>query len=68
MNWHLSEEYPDFYILPKVYVDLLKTTYPLKKEADPQAKVVLHGIASNLLQYIAFAKGFIDDPDTHTYL
>jgi hypothetical protein len=62
-NWHFSEEYPEFYIPAEVYVDLLKTTYPVIKETDPQAKVILHGIASNLLQYIAFVKGFIDDPD-----
>jgi len=62
-NWHLSEEYPEFYIPPQVYVDLLKMTYPVIKETDPQAKVILHGIASNLLQYIAFVKGFINDPD-----
>lgn len=62
-NWHFSEEYPEFYIPAEVYVDLLKTTYPVIKETDPQAKVILHGIASNLLQYIAFVKGLIDDPD-----
>jgi len=62
-NWHFSEEYPEFYIPADVYVDLLKVTYPVIKETDPQAKVILHGIAGNLLQYIAFVKGFIDDPD-----
>jgi len=62
-NWHFSEEYPEFYIPAEVYVALLKITYPAIKETDPQAKVILHGIASNLLQYIAFVKGFIDDPD-----
>jgi hypothetical protein len=62
-NWHFSEEYPEFYIPAQVYVDLLKITYPVIKETDPQATVILHGIASNLLQYIAFVKGFIDDPD-----
>ena len=62
-NWHFSEEYPEFYIPAEVYVTLLKTTYPVIKETDPQAKVILHGIASNLLQYMAFVKGFIDDAD-----
>ena len=62
-NWHFSEEYPEFYIPADVYVDLLKVTYPAIKQTDPQAKVILHGIASNILQRIAFAAGFIDDPD-----
>ena len=62
-NWHFSEEYPEFYIPAEEYVALLKTTYPVIKETDPEAKVILHGIASNLLQYIAFVKGFIDDSD-----
>ena len=63
-NWHFVEEYP----IPEiddaaVYTDLLKTTYEAIKSADPEAKVILAGLAGNFLQYFSFVDGFITDED-----
>ncbi len=63
-NWHFVEEYPcpeinDF----AVYRDLLKTTYETIKSADPEAKVILSGLAGNFLRYFAFMDGFISDDE-----
>ncbi len=63
-NWHFIEEYP----IPElkdaaVYTDLLKTTYQAIKGEDPEAKVILAGLAGNYLRYFAFMDGLIADED-----
>jgi hypothetical protein len=63
-NWHFIEEYP----IPElkdaaVYTELLKTTYQAIKGEDPEAKVILAGLAGNYLRYFAFMDGFITDED-----
>jgi hypothetical protein len=63
-NWHFVEEYP----IPEindaaVYTDLLKTTYEAIKSADPEAKVILAGLAGNYLRYFAFMDSLIADDD-----
>jgi len=63
-NWHFVEEFP----IPelkdeKVYVDLLKTTSEAIKAKDPQARVILAGLAGNYLQYFSFMDGYISDED-----
>lgn len=63
-NWHFVEEFP----IPelkdeKLYVDLLKTTSEAIKSVDPQAKVILAGLAGNYLQYFSFIDGYISDDD-----
>ena len=62
-NWHVVEEYPTP-SLPdeRVYVDLLGQAYGIIKEEDPDAKVILAGLAGNYAHWFAFMGGFIDDP------
>jgi hypothetical protein len=62
-NWHVVEEYPTP-SLPdeRVYVDLLGQAYGNIKEEDPDAKVILAGLAGNYAHWFAFMGGFIDDP------
>ncbi len=61
-NWHFVEEYPCPEINnAQVYADLLKTTYQTIKSVDPQAKVIISGLAGNYLRYFAFMDGLIDD-------
>ncbi len=63
-NWHFVEEYPCPEIKdPRVYADLLKTTYETIKGADPKAKVIMAGLAGNFLRYFAFMDGLITDED-----
>ena len=62
-NWHVVEEYPTP-SLPdeQVYVDLLGHAYEIIKDEDPDARVILAGIAGNFAHWFAFMGGFIDDP------
>ena len=62
-NWHVVEEYPTP-SLPdeRVYVDLLGQAYEIIKDEDPDARVILAGIAGNFAHWFAFMGGFIDDP------
>ncbi|MGD8814852.1 MAG: hypothetical protein PVI78_10295 [Anaerolineales bacterium] len=63
-NWHFIEEYPIPEIEdPVIYVDLLKATYEAIKSENPNAKVILAGLAGNFAQYFAFMDGYIEDPD-----
>jgi hypothetical protein len=63
-NWHVIEEYPIPEIDdPTVYVALLQATYEAIKAEDPQAQVILAGLAGNFAQYFAFMDGFIEDPE-----
>lgn len=63
-NWHFLEEHPQIWIPDgPTYVNLLKATYPIIKQADEEAKVILTGLASNFAQYFAFSEGYIEDPD-----
>ena len=45
------------------YVNLLKITFQAIREVDPEAKIVLVGPANGLVRLMAFAHGYIDDPD-----
>jgi hypothetical protein len=63
-NWHYVEEYP----MPEwddvnAYIRTLKLTYAAVKEANPQARTILPGLAGNYSRVFAFADGFIADPD-----
>lgn len=61
-NWHLIEEWPSE-LSADEYVKLLKATYPVIKAEDPDAKVILAGLAGNFSQYFAFIDGYIQDLD-----
>jgi hypothetical protein len=61
-NWHLVEEWPSE-LSADEYIKLLKATYPVIKAEDPDAKVILPGLAGNFSQYFAFIDGYITDPD-----
>ncbi|HHH79485.1 MAG TPA: hypothetical protein ENL13_01115 [Thermoplasmatales archaeon] len=66
--WHFLEEYPETWLGDvNVYVGLLKMSAPVIKYEDPNAKVVLLGLASNYARAFAFADGFIDDPDAGVF-
>jgi len=63
-NWHYVEEYP----MPEwdsveTYIQTLKLTYASVKEANPQARVILAGLAGNYARMFAYTDGFITDPD-----
>lgn len=63
-NWHYVEEYP----MPDwdsvdAYIRTLKLTSVAIKEANPQARLILPGLASNYARMFAFADGFIADED-----
>jgi len=63
-NWHYVEEYP----MPEwdsveAYIRTLKLTHDAITEADPQARIILPGLAGNYSRMFAFADGFIADPD-----
>lgn len=63
-NWHFLEEYPMIWIPDAAtYVDLLKETYAAVKGEDPQAKVILPGLAGNYARIFAYVTGFINDSD-----
>jgi len=62
-NWHFVEEYPCPELEDNAYLDLLKTTYTAVKSVDPQAKVILAGLAGNFTQYFAYMDGYIIDED-----
>jgi hypothetical protein len=63
-NWHFVEEWPIPDVDdPVVYVELLRETYNVIKSEDPQARVILAGLAGNFAQYFAFMDGFIKDED-----
>jgi hypothetical protein len=62
-NWHLLEEYPMIFIDADSYVTLLKATTPVIKQAYPDARVVLAGLAGNLARYFAYMESFITDDD-----
>ena len=62
-NWHVVEEYPTP-SLPdeRDYVFLLGEAYAIIKDENPQARVILAGLAGNYAHWFAFMGGFIDDP------
>ncbi len=62
-NWHVVEEYPTP-SLPdeRDYVYLLQEAYGIIKEENPDARVVLAGLAGNYAHWFAFMGRFIDDP------
>ncbi len=62
-NWHLLEEYPMIFIDADSYITLLKATSPVIKQACPDAKVVLAGLAGNLARYFAYLESFITDDE-----
>jgi hypothetical protein len=67
-NWHFIEEWPAPSLDDEeIYVELLKLTYETIKDEDPQAKVILVGLAGNFLRYFAFMRGYIDDPEAGVY-
>ena len=45
------------------YVNFLIITFQAIKEVDPEAKIVIPGLANGLIRLIAFADEYIDDPD-----
>ncbi|MBC2696323.1 MAG: hypothetical protein HF982_13815, partial [Desulfobacteraceae bacterium] len=61
--WHDEDETPDNPISAIRYVKLLKITSQAIREVDPEAKIVLVGPANGLIRLMAFANGYIDDPD-----
>jgi hypothetical protein len=62
-NWHVVEEYPTP-SLPdeRDYVFLLGEAHSIIKDENPDAKVILAGLAGNYAHWFAFMGGFIDDP------
>jgi hypothetical protein len=63
-NWHFIEEYPISELKDAaIYTDLLKTSYETIKSENPDAKVILAGLAGNYLRYFAFMDGFISDDE-----
>jgi hypothetical protein len=62
-NWHLLEEYPMIFIDADSYITLLKATTPVIKQANPDARVILAGLAGNLSRYFAYMESYITDDD-----
>jgi hypothetical protein len=62
-NWHLLEEFPMFFIDADNYIALLKATAPVIKQAYPDARVILAGLAGNLSRYFAYMESYITDDD-----
>jgi|GEM_PF-3420288 len=62
-NWHLLEEYPMIFIDADNYINLLKATSPIIKQKDPNAKIILAGLAGNYSRYFAFMDSLIADDD-----
>jgi len=62
-NWHVVEEYPTP-SLPdeRDYVFLLGEAHHIIKEEDPNARLILAGLAGNYAHWFAFMAGFIEDP------
>lgn len=63
-NWHYVEEYP----MPEwdsveAYIRTLKLTHDAITAAEPQARIILPGLAGNYSRMFAFADGFIADLD-----
>ncbi len=63
-NWHYVEEYP----MPDwgsvdAYIRTLKLTHDAITAAEPQARIILPGLAGNYARMFAFADGFIADMD-----
>jgi hypothetical protein len=63
-NWHVVEEYPTP-SLPdeRDYVSLLQQAHEILHEENPDARVILAGLAGNYAHWFAFMDGFIDDSD-----
>jgi hypothetical protein len=63
-NWHFEEEYP-MPNWPSVghYLGVLKQASPTIKRQNPNARVIIPGLAGNFGQIFAFADGFIADED-----
>ena len=62
-NWHVVEEYPTPSLSDeRDYVFLLQEAYAIIKDEDPDARVILAGLAGNYAHWFAFMDGFIDDP------
>jgi len=67
-NWHFLEEYPEIWIgSAENYVYLLKESSTVIREEDPDARIILMGLASNYARYFAFADGFIEDDDAGVF-
>jgi len=62
-NWHVGEEWPMTDSDATLYLSILKAVFPVIKEENPKAIVILPGLAGNYSQYFAFADGYIADPD-----
>ena len=66
--WHFIEEYPTPTLKDtRAYLELLKITSKTIKSADPEAKVILAGLAGNFARYFAFADGYITDDEAGVY-
>jgi len=63
-HWHFLEEYPEEWLGDvENYVELLRKSYPIIKQVDKKAEVILLGLASNYARFFAFVDGFIEDED-----
>jgi len=62
-NYHLLEEHPEIFIDADSYIKLLKATTPIIKQAYPDAKIILAGLAGNFSRYFAYMDSFITDDD-----
>ena len=64
-TWWYDEpnETPDNPIPAIRYVNFLIMTFQAIKEIDPEAKIIIPGLASGIIRRMAFADGYIDDPD-----
>ena len=78
LNWHVVEEWPTFWYdragqsptdtgNAERYVALLKATYTAIKREIPEANVIVTGLASTPTRLLAYAEGYIDDPDAGVY-
>lgn len=69
--WHLLEEYPETWLGPDidlVYLSILKATREGLTSADPEAKIVLMGLAGNYARFFAYIDGYIKDEDAGVWM
>ena len=57
------DETPDNPVAAIRYVNLLKITSQAIKDVDPEAKIIIPGLASGVMRLMAFSDGYIDDLD-----
>ena len=62
-NYHLLEEHPEIFIDTDSYIKLLKASTPIVRQAYPDAKIILAGLAGNYSRYFAYMDSFITDDD-----